>query len=550
MGGNRLDARRGVLLVAASVLGLLVLLGVKRAAFSSGRGVGSEPVREPLMVGNSPGLRAGEWRQHQSQQQDMKLDAQRQAPPPPPPPPPPAKGDDNNASGPCGVIVLGMHHSMTSLVTKLMVDGGLFAGSMEELIIRRDNPLKYWELRAAVEADQAYFDRALRGQRRGPFDWLGYNLPDRVHPLDPLWKKAQKAVSSLASRAQARNACYLAKDPRMSIVADPWLSAVRGSLPVCVILVRDPEETSVRFLDYNNGPKVLSVREWYSMWEQYTLRAFRSCQRAGALVVPLRYENLTEKPSDAVRAVLEEIRGADPRFVGKVFPERLARETVPAGFAEKHRIKQRAWQRARQLVVPPDLVSAEGRAVWDDPRSARVHSVPPWIPLATPKAGEAYVVVLLGQESPHAVDSAKALLRSVLVHDSSRPFFALTDRSSMPVSAALHEAGWHIRFVDDLSSSNADSELAKFASDMRFDAALVVPLGCVARANPAVLFSGAESGLQPGADSSCPVRLAGLRTTALALPTQSVFVSTNQGVGRDVQEALLVVGKRTSVISS
>jgi len=49
------------------------------------------------------------------------------------------------AQGPRQVVVLGMHHSGTSIVTKLLRDAGLYLGEDSELAWSKSNPLKYFE---------------------------------------------------------------------------------------------------------------------------------------------------------------------------------------------------------------------------------------------------------------------------------------------------------------------------------------------------------------------------------------------------------------------
>lgn len=55
---------------------------------------------------------------------------------------------------PLEIMVLGMHHSATSLVTKMMSLLGVYMGEPEDLLMLKGNSLNYFELKAAVDANK------------------------------------------------------------------------------------------------------------------------------------------------------------------------------------------------------------------------------------------------------------------------------------------------------------------------------------------------------------------------------------------------------------
>ena len=55
---------------------------------------------------------------------------------------------------PLEVLVLGMHHSGTSLVTKMLSLLGIYMGEDKDLLMLKGNALKYFELKAAVLANK------------------------------------------------------------------------------------------------------------------------------------------------------------------------------------------------------------------------------------------------------------------------------------------------------------------------------------------------------------------------------------------------------------
>ena len=58
------------------------------------------------------------------------------------------------AQGPRQVVVLGMHHSGTSIVTKLLRDAGFYLGEDSELLWSRSNPLKFFERLDVLELNR------------------------------------------------------------------------------------------------------------------------------------------------------------------------------------------------------------------------------------------------------------------------------------------------------------------------------------------------------------------------------------------------------------
>ena len=55
---------------------------------------------------------------------------------------------------PSQILVLGMHHSGTSLVSNLTMMMGAFGGKTEDMLLHPENPLKFWERRDVVALDE------------------------------------------------------------------------------------------------------------------------------------------------------------------------------------------------------------------------------------------------------------------------------------------------------------------------------------------------------------------------------------------------------------
>jgi hypothetical protein len=424
------------------------------------------------------------------------------------------------------LFVLGMHHSMTSIATKLFLDVGLWAGDKQELIIRKDNPYKYFEHYKIVQSDQDYFNRMLLPSsnnnnnnnhlfnkfhrvgtnnninnhpsttttttRHSPHDWLGYNLPlTSTNSDEELEKDAETIMKELIDRANTKKVALIVKDPRMSLVADPWLrAAVKFSqqVPICIILVRDPEETSIRFLDYNTVRDQLSGKEWYSVWEQYTFRAFLSCEKIKATIHVIRNDDLAREPQRVMETLIHKLGTrvfSDPSAAIKKLST-LQSVLLPPDFTSKHEQRYKIWNEIKSKIVPKDLVSEQGKQLWDQVMNHVDHqvtlfhpyekfSMPNWISLnpplphpqllSQPTRGNNIIGngifspvdyqkqgVVISIKNYEDLNSAIALIRSFHIHDTTRKFIAMVDNTFFTNRPELTNAGW--RLVYDKSPSS------------------------------------------------------------------------------------------------
>merc|ERR1719487_3208951 len=58
------------------------------------------------------------------------------------------------AAAPDQILVLGMHHSGTSVVSNLTMMMGAYGGETSDLLLHPENPLKFWERRDVVALDE------------------------------------------------------------------------------------------------------------------------------------------------------------------------------------------------------------------------------------------------------------------------------------------------------------------------------------------------------------------------------------------------------------
>jgi len=137
-----------------------------------------------------------------------------------------------------GLLVLGMHRSGTSALTRLLNLHGAVLGD-DLLPAGFDNPSGFWELREAV----AIHERLLAG--------LGMAWDD-PRPLPPDWessdaaRRASDEIGALIDRTFAGEALWTVKDPRLCRFAPLWSRAMRarGIEPHAILVARHPAEVA------------------------------------------------------------------------------------------------------------------------------------------------------------------------------------------------------------------------------------------------------------------------------------------------------------------
>ena len=194
------------------------------------------------------------------------------------------------------IIVLGPHHSGTSIVAKALDGVGFYLGDAKDLLLHPDNPLKYWERRDArrlasrtlsfwrsgsthathscyspvllthathpplgqvVAINTARISSAGSAQSGGVPSFVGYGfVKTQGPPLDP-----SSAIAALDGSGKS----WATKDPRLSLTASEWLPHLAKEhlpAPVCVLTVRHPLGFANTMLQYST---TLGLADWGSV---------------------------------------------------------------------------------------------------------------------------------------------------------------------------------------------------------------------------------------------------------------------------------------------
>jgi hypothetical protein len=192
-----------------------------------------------------------------------------------------------------GVLVLGMHRSGTSALTRVLNLLGLDAGREVLMGASESNPTGHWE----VEALTAFNDRLLAelgGRWSAP-------PPTAAEVLAVL---ADGPFGDEAARLHAEafgGTPWVWKDPRVCLLLPFWrlvLSRDGGELPDEVVALRDPREVAAS-LQARDG---MTFAYALGLWERYTRTLLADLNGQRACFVP--YERLLAEPEAVARELV------------------------------------------------------------------------------------------------------------------------------------------------------------------------------------------------------------------------------------------------------
>ena len=186
------------------------------------------------------------------------------------------------ASSPSQILVLGMHHSGTSVVSNLTMMMGAYGGQTDELLLHPENPLKFWERRDVVALDEQRLVAGVQpkvGDRYDVPEWVAYGF-DAAKPTTKVHEMAE--AQGIVKKLDAQRP-WVTKDPRMCLVADEWMPLLDA--PLCLIVHREPLSVANSMMIYSHN---VSLAEWASVYEAYYTNAMRACHgvRAAAAHAP------------------------------------------------------------------------------------------------------------------------------------------------------------------------------------------------------------------------------------------------------------------------
>lgn len=193
------------------------------------------------------------------------------------------------------VLVIGAHHTGTSITAKALGAFGLYLGHDDDLLLDEANPLKFWERRDVVDVNQQRLRSGTPASAHPSATipaFVGFGFDPAVGtPLN----RSSAARAALAKLEAHRP--WATKDPRLTLLAAEWLTMLDRDA-VCVLTVRHPLEFASTMLRYSAA---LSLQHWASIWLTSMTEALRACaKQPQALVL---HSQLVREPGAALKAL-------------------------------------------------------------------------------------------------------------------------------------------------------------------------------------------------------------------------------------------------------
>ncbi len=175
------------------------------------------------------------------------------------------------------VLILGMHRSGTSAITRLVADMGAYLGA-DLLPASPDNPRGFWERKDVLAINRAI----LTAQNCNWYTVAGF---DSARPLPAgLHAPMERIVAELTAHAP-----FAVKDPRFCLTLPYWLPLFRTP-PLILLALRHPAAVADSLTRRNQMPP----EQGLALWESYMAQAQRHI--AGKTVVRCQFEALLANP--------------------------------------------------------------------------------------------------------------------------------------------------------------------------------------------------------------------------------------------------------------
>jgi hypothetical protein len=198
------------------------------------------------------------------------------------------------ALSPSQIVVLGMHRSGTSAVTRLLHFLGCYGGPQDRFPIPDEaNPKGYWE-----NSDMVILDDALLAASGASWSEIAGLDLSRVPEQEQraFQERAREIVEELAPWGP-----WVLKDPRLCLLFPWWREILER--PVCVLVWRDPLPVA-RSLEKRHGlPLLVGI----ALWEAYTRAAL--AHSLGLPRVLVSYHELMAAPGAVLDRLREELAG-------------------------------------------------------------------------------------------------------------------------------------------------------------------------------------------------------------------------------------------------
>lgn len=340
-----------------------------------------------------------------------------------------------------GVVILGMHRSGTSLVTRLVSLLGLALCREQDLLVGRDaNPRGHWESKSLLA-----FNNRLLEELGGT--WFAPPPLGRKDVSRMLERRGAEALARLQKVHPERP--WVWKDPRACVLLPFW-SAVLEQRAAYVLVARHPLEVSDSLAARDGYSPLLSL----ALWERYTRAAMIGA--AGRPMMVCTYDGVLADPVGWSERLVA--------FLGAAGSPTPAVDPVVAGaFAmDGLRHSHRSWTELEPgaLISPEQVALAEIASQF----TAQTSYVTPELPAETPATEAIFSEIRARVAERDGGPAHKAPLPARLLGERPRTDTGAAGRPAVSIVLAGAGATDHTRSAL-AASLPAGSEVLVFAND-------------------------------------------------------------------------------------
>jgi len=355
------------------------------------------------------------------------------------------------AASPSQLLVLGMHHSGTSVVSNLTMMMGAFGGERDELLLHPENPLKFWERRDVVALDEHRLVEGVASSFSERYDipeWVAYGFDANKQAAKVHEKPEAKAIIGKLNAQRP----WVTKDPRMCLVAEEWMPLLDA--PMCIIVHREPLSVANSMMIYSHN---VSLAEWASVYEAYYTNAMRACH--GKPTVVVQHAELVANPYGAVRKLYTDLVAAGVHGLTLPTEAQVARLIKPSTHeAHRYLASEQKTVGEKALAVSKALLS----------NALPATQLPPATWHVAPRKHAEAVATLLTTDNKDYLRGALVLGSSIRSFDSSRDMVCLVTKAvPMEWRGPLTVAGWTVVEVPEVQEFwwGQSDECSHFAAD-------------------------------------------------------------------------------------
>jgi hypothetical protein len=203
-----------------------------------------------------------------------------------------------------GVMVLGMHRSGTSAVTRVVNLLGVPLGRADDIYTAKDNPSGHWESRQLCALNNVIL-RVFGGFEMG------------MPPMPRSWLLSRRATHLRAVMRATFDDVYegerwLWKDPRICLTLPLWRQVLQDFCAVFVVRDAEPVMRSL----YSREDGAYPYRYCYALWDDYNRRA--AAALSGLPVVTVDFDSMLEDPLHQVKLLAEGLSSVGVQVNGEI----------------------------------------------------------------------------------------------------------------------------------------------------------------------------------------------------------------------------------------